>query len=155
MKSFALPWARKGPQTQNIPFSNVGNKSPVLKSFPLPWARMGPQTSSFVSGGPYGPKGRGSCLILDFYWQHLRRVLLVLYEEYLWGGQLISRISFSQLFWKQNISFHWLCRWCRFLLVKDRRKTISCRLHACKILSISPLLFLHFVMTMSIFLMTT
>ena len=32
----------------------------------------------FVSGGPYGPKGKGNCLILDFYWQHFRKVLFVL-----------------------------------------------------------------------------
>ena len=32
----------------------------------------------FVSGGPYGPKWRGTSLILDFYCQHLRRVLFVL-----------------------------------------------------------------------------
>ena len=32
----------------------------------------------FVSGGPYGPKGKGNCLILDFYCQHFRKVLFVL-----------------------------------------------------------------------------
>ena len=31
----------------------------------------------FVSGGPYGPKWRGTSLILYFYCQHLRRVLFV------------------------------------------------------------------------------
>ena len=34
-------------------------------------------TVCFVSGGPYGPEGRGNSLILDFYCQHLRRVLFV------------------------------------------------------------------------------
>ena len=32
---------------------------------------------SFVSGGPHGPKEGGNSLILDFYCQHLRRVLFV------------------------------------------------------------------------------
>ena len=32
----------------------------------------------FVSGGPYGPKGKRNCLILDFYCQHFRKVLFVL-----------------------------------------------------------------------------
>ncbi len=34
-------------------------------------------TVCFVSGGPYGPKWRGTSLILYFYCQHLRRVLFV------------------------------------------------------------------------------
>ena len=33
---------------------------------------------SFVSGGPHGPKEGGNSLILDFYCQHLRRLLFVL-----------------------------------------------------------------------------
>ena len=35
-------------------------------------------TVCFVSVGPHGPEGRGNSLILDFYCQHLRRVLFVL-----------------------------------------------------------------------------
>ena len=33
---------------------------------------------NFVSGGPHGPKEAGNSFILDFYCQHLRRLLFVL-----------------------------------------------------------------------------
>ena len=67
---------------------------------------------SFVSGGPHGPKEGGNSLILDFYCQHLRRVLFVLCLGALTGpGKfgLILRLYYVKVNMLENISYFSLC----------------------------------------------
>ena len=94
-----------------IDFGDPPSKSEKTLTGPLK-PTFDEDAGSFVSGGPHGPKEGGNSLILDFYCQHLRRVLFVLCLGALTGpGELglTLRLYYVKVNMLENISYFFLC----------------------------------------------